>query len=284
MRPQRSAGRDRAGEQRILRGGRKTGIPSPRVVRQGSGSHEVPGAVPMGSAVRRAMAPQEVPGAMPIGPAVRRAMGPLEGRISRSYRRIFVDLDALVALVRDWAPASRILEVGCGEGELTERLALAYPEAALTGIDITPRAGRLFRGDRRRVDFRQCSVSDFARVHPAEFDLVLIADVLHHVPPPLHDALLADAKMALAPGGRFVLKDWERGRSPIHLLTWFSDRCITGDRVRYGTATDHRALVERIFGVGSIVREARVGPWRNNFLFLARGEVPSPAAGPGDPR
>lgn len=207
---------------------------------------------------------------MPIGPAIRSALGPFERSLSAAYRRIFVRLDSLVALTREWSPAARILEVGCGEGELTERLSRGYPAATLTGIDITPKVGRLFRGDRSRVTFHHYTLHDFVAEHPAEFDLVLIADVLHHAPWPLHRQLLMDAKAALAPGGRFVLKDWERRRNPIHCLNWLSDRFLTGDRVRYGTAVEFRRLVEEVFGDGTIVWEGRIPPWQNNIVFFVQ--------------
>ena len=40
----------------------------------------------------------------------------------------------------------RILEVGCGEGAVSERLAALYPNAEITAIDITPNVGRLYAG------------------------------------------------------------------------------------------------------------------------------------------
>ena len=64
------------------------------------------------------------------------------------YRGCFVNLGRIARLIREIAPGARdILEIGCGEGALLERLARAYPAARLTGIDITPTVGRLFRGD-----------------------------------------------------------------------------------------------------------------------------------------
>jgi len=41
--------------------------------------------------------------------------------------------------------AARILEVGCGTGLATEELRRVFPQAEITGIDILPVPGRLFR-------------------------------------------------------------------------------------------------------------------------------------------
>lgn len=207
---------------------------------------------------------------MPIGPYVRGLLGPLELPVTELYRASFISLDRFAELVRRWAPAGAILEVGCGEGALVERLARAYPEAQITGIDITPRVGRLFRGDRGRIGFLQESVQGFAAARPESFDLVVICDVMHHVPWEMHAKLLTHARQALRPGGRLVLKDWERRTSLIHWACYLSDRYLTGDRIRYGTAAYFRDLIEQVFGPSRIEHESDVPPWRNNIAFCVR--------------
>ncbi len=208
---------------------------------------------------------------MPIGPAVRRAFGPFEHRITEAYRSIYVDLDDYVDAVRTWVPAAQeILEVGCGEGAVTERLAAAYPEARITAIDITPRVGRLYRGPTDRVQFRQCSVQEIAAETPGKFDLAMIADVVHHVPLALRTDLLDAVRQTLAPGGSLIFKEWERSRTPIHWMCLASDRWLTGDRVSFMSRDEGRALLARSFDEKALVDERRVAPWRNNIMTLVR--------------
>lgn len=207
---------------------------------------------------------------MPIGPYVRELLGPLEAPVTDLYRASFINLGRFAELVRRWAPAEEILEVGCGEGALVQRLARTYPEARITGIDITPRVGRLFRGDCCRINFLQQSVQAFAAARPAAFDLVVICDVMHHVPWEMHVELLTHARQALRSGGRLVLKDWERRASPIHWACYLSDRYLTGDRIRYGNAAYFRDLLAQVFGPSCIEQECRVPPWRNNIAFCVR--------------
>jgi len=110
---------------------------------------------------------------MAPGPFIRRLFGPWERRISEAYRAIYVDIDDLVDRMRAWKPsARRILEVGCGEGAVTQRLAAAYPEARITAIDITPRVGRLYAGPRDRTAFEQKTVQEIAASEPKSFDFV----------------------------------------------------------------------------------------------------------------
>jgi len=206
---------------------------------------------------------------MAVGERVRQAFGPLEGVVTDLYRASFVSLDREIETIQRWRPtARRILEVGCGEGAVCERLARRYPEARITGIDITPRTGRLFKGDTARVTFRTEALEEFTPRHEAAFDLVLLCDVLHHVSWDRHEGLLRLVKRTIRPGGGFAFKEWERRTNLAHALNYFSDRVLTGDRVRYGTKADWRHTIESIFGVGSITGEWHVPPWPNNILLL----------------
>ena len=76
----------------------------------------------------------------------------------------------------------RILEVGVGEGEVTDRVAARWPDATMVGLDLPDPelaahwGGRGFSplfGDIGRLPFRD-----------SEFDLVLAIEVLEHVPFP----------------------------------------------------------------------------------------------------
>ena len=100
---------------------------------------------------------------MQPGPVIRRLFGPYEHTVAEAYRHIFVNLDDFARLIHTWVPqAQRILEVGCGEGAMTERIMRIYPAATITAIDITPKVGRLFRGSRVNVTFSQESVEAVA--------------------------------------------------------------------------------------------------------------------------
>lgn len=206
---------------------------------------------------------------MPLGPSVRALFGRYEPQVAAAYRALYVDLDAWGSQLRRWMPqALDILEIGCGEGAVTERLAALYPEARITGIDITPRLGRLYAGDHDRVTFRQVPVETVAAEHPGRFDLVLLGDVLHHVPLAARPSLLSAVRETLAPGGCFVFKEWLRSRTPIHWASSASDRYLTGDDVSYLSKEEAEALVKQAFHPGAIRDEARIRPWRNNAAWL----------------
>lgn len=207
---------------------------------------------------------------MPIGPLFRRMLGPLERPVSELYRSIFVDITAFVGQIQQWVSPFNILELGCGEGAVIERLAKTFPKANLTGIDISPKVGRMFQGDSSRVIFKQQNIKNFASENLASFDFLVISDVMHHIPWEHHKEILMDARKALKPGGYLVLKDWERNTTVIHLLCYLSERYITGDHVRYKTADELRALIEETFGTNCIKAETRIKPRANNIAFLVQ--------------
>jgi 2-polyprenyl-3-methyl-5-hydroxy-6-metoxy-1,4-benzoquinol methylase len=128
----------------------------------------------------------------------------------------------------------------------------------------------LFEGNRARVVFRRQSIKDYAAANPASVDLLIISDIMHHIPQSMHREIFALAKITLKPEGFLIFKDWERNSALIHLICYFAERYVTGDRVAYRTADEFRELIKDVFGAASIRDEVRIGPWKNNFVFLVQ--------------
>lgn len=81
---------------------------------------------------------------------------------------------------------TRVLDVGCGGGILSERL--ASDGADVKGIDLSAKALAVARlhllESGLRVDYEQVSAEDYAARHPGEFDVVTCLELLEHVPDP----------------------------------------------------------------------------------------------------
>jgi SAM-dependent methyltransferase len=89
--------------------------------------------------------------------------------------------DAVGARVDPWAPL-RILDIGCGTGELVFALAEALPRATLTGLDVSrpsieaaqERQRRTVAGE--RLSFR---LADYLAFDAGPFDVITASSTLH---------------------------------------------------------------------------------------------------------
>ena len=112
------------------------------------------------------------------------------------------------------SPGHRVLEIGCGTGNLAILAKTLTPTAQVAGIDPDPKA--LSRA-RRKAQRRQTPIQfdpGFSEDLPytdASFDRVLSAFMLHHVKPAARPLTLREAFRVLKPGGSLHLADFEEG-------------------------------------------------------------------------
>jgi methionine biosynthesis protein MetW len=148
--------------------------------------------------------------------------------------------DAGMKLAKLIAPNSRVLDVGCGTGVITDTIR-RQKSASIIGIE--PDAERVRRAVARGLDVHLGVLSpDFIRQH-GPFDYIVFADVLEHLRNPAE--IVAMARDGLKPGGSvvasipnvahwFVRTDLLRGRfdyqdcgimDATH-LRWFTRRTV----------------------------------------------------------
>ncbi len=97
----------------------------------------------------------------------------------------------------DAKPGESILDLGCGDGQLTERLAATG--AVVTGVDVSPEMLAAARS--RGIDAYEGSAESLPFADHS-FDAVFSNAVLHWVRD--QDAMMAEVRRVLKPGGRFV--------------------------------------------------------------------------------
>lgn len=114
-------------------------------------------------------------------------------------------------------PGHRVLEVGCGVGTLTGLLAGALEGGGrLLAVDLSPRSVEAARARLGGHDHVRLEAGDVLEM-PLEgpFDVVVLPDVLEHIPLDDHPALFRRLAGSLAPGG-FVLAHYPNP----HYLAW----------------------------------------------------------------
>ena len=170
-------------------------------------------------------------------------------------RRMMSGFFAAIERMLDGSDPDVIVEVGAGEGRVTERLVERFPDAAVIGLDLpddeladewTELGVPMFFGDATRLPFADRSI-----------DLVVGLEVLEHVPDPTR----ALAEVARVCGGAAVLSV---PREPI----WRAGNMARGRYLRdLGNTPGHvnhwssRSFVDFVAAEFDIARTARPLPW-----------------------
>ncbi len=120
--------------------------------------------------------------------------------------RWFADIEQVRAALDRFAPSGRVLELACGTGIWTQRLAASA--SALTALDASPEALSLARAKVGAERVRWVLADVFAWEPPeAAFDVCFFGFWLSHVPGELMGAFWEKVGRALAPEGRVFIVD-----------------------------------------------------------------------------
>jgi ubiquinone/menaquinone biosynthesis C-methylase UbiE len=104
------------------------------------------------------------------------------------------------------ADSRRVLEIGCGTGNLIIRAKRDYPQSEAVGCDPDPRALERARRKTDAVRFEQ-GYAERLPYADGEFDRVLSSMMLHHINGDAKTAAAAEIFRVLRPGGRLHLVD-----------------------------------------------------------------------------
>jgi trans-aconitate methyltransferase len=177
--------------------------------------------------------------------------------------RFVADLGEPVLELLEARAGERVLDLGCGDGALTERLVkLGCDVVAVDASGEQVAAARARRLDARVADGQ-------ALAFRAEFDAVFSNAALHWMTEP--DRVIAGAWRALRPGGRFVAEFG--GEGCVARIVAALDRALEGRGIDPGT-------VERWFFPGP--EEYRERLERGGFDVDWIALIPRPTPLPGD--
>lgn len=102
--------------------------------------------------------------------------------------------------------SSDILEIGCGIGTLTFLLARHFPNASLTGLDISPQSINLAKQLLQKFKQINFETADFINFKTHQkFDYIIFPDVLEHIPLEQHEAIFEKCKNILKTDGKIFI-------------------------------------------------------------------------------
>ena len=181
----------------------------------------------------------------------------------------------------DPQPGEHILDLGCGDGFLTQRI--AQSGATMVGVDASPQmiTAALERG----VDAHH--VNGEALPFHTEFDAVFSNAALHWMSD--QDAVLQGVHQALKPGGRFVAECGGQGNIAairVALLAVLTARGLAAERIennRFFAPAEYRARLENHgFQIDEITLTPRPTPlpsgmanWLQTFRSSVLAELPA---------
>jgi ubiquinone/menaquinone biosynthesis C-methylase UbiE len=194
-----------------------------------------------------------------------RSTNPIHRRLMRGF---FDALDPLFrrALATQTTHPIRILEIGCGPGDLAARLlapSVDLPSIEYTGIDLGPDE---IAAARERVPGRN-GLSVAFRVADAQalpfdaafFDLILACEVLEHLPDPA--AAIREIQRVCSPGGHIIVSvPWEPVWRVLNMArgAYLRDLGNTPGHIQHFS---RRAIRDLVASRWSILAERHPFPW-----------------------
>lgn len=172
-------------------------------------------------------------------------------------------------------PGDRVLDVGCGTGNLTLTAKARVGESgSVTGIDASPEMVDRARKNALRtglaVEF-QVGLIEKIPYPAASFDAVINRLMIHHLPDYLKRQGLAEILRVLRPGGVLFIADFGAASNSLlgHLALVFSM---------------HRRMLTGTIALVSLVKQAGFGdvtsgPTRSAFLAFVSARKPAPSRG-----
>jgi hypothetical protein len=198
--------------------------------------------------------PPSIDERMALGPSIRRLLGPrLARRAGEYYRAIYVDLTKVAAELATVIPRNaHLLDAGGGDGQPLNHLLSLRPDLTITTLDPAPVVGQWIesRYDGQVKLLPRTSLAEFVAAPHTPVNVILIADVIHHIPKSARRKFIDSAGILLdrVPDLRIIVKDVEPGHWRA-LLGFWSDRHITGDQnVSLISRDDVTRLFEEILG------------------------------------
>ncbi len=113
--------------------------------------------------------------------------------------------EAARAMVVEGIAPKRIMDFGAGRGNCVPHLQEAFPDAALTALDVSARSLDHCEARAIRPIEAVCYDGQTLPFEDGSFDLAFTACVFHHIPAEDHIRLLSEIRRTLSSKGRFIL-------------------------------------------------------------------------------
>lgn len=176
----------------------------------------------------------------------------------------------MVIELADIRPGDRVLDVGCGTGNLTlTAKSYAGPDGKVYGIDAAPEMIELAKKKASRSGLEvlfDIGLIEKLAFPDAAFDVIISRLAIHHLPDDLKSRGFAEILRVLKPGGHFLIADFIAPTNPF--LNHITSALVGSPMMQ----TNIWSLPPMLEDAGFV--EISSGPTRSAFLAFIRGEKP----------
>lgn len=124
----------------------------------------------------------------------------------------------LVSRLLSKRPPKKILDFGCGSGRGLPYVKAYFPDSSIWGFDVSEASLEIAKNKVPNAIL----VSDWGRLKDEKFDLIVAANVFHHIPPKVRVSALSDCYDVLADDGKMFIFE----HNPYNPATrWVFERC-----------------------------------------------------------
>jgi ubiquinone/menaquinone biosynthesis C-methylase UbiE len=118
----------------------------------------------------------------------------------------------------------QVLDLGCGTGSTTLLLKQTFPNAVVTGLDLSPYMLAIAedRASRAGVEMQwQHGMAESTQLESGSFDLITASLLFHETPPAITQAILTESYRLLSPGGAILILDGNQ--RTLRSLDWLNN-------------------------------------------------------------
>ena len=173
-------------------------------------------------------------------PLFSRVLSRISPNLLRSIRNQLLNMSRIQAALPE---QGKVLEIGCGYGHVLSFLAELRPDLNFVGIDLDGDAIAQAKSSWRlgNIRFDQGTVQT---IKGADFDLILILDVIHHIPDKAEHVMFQESARILKDGGRLFIKDIPFDNCRIGVLL---DKYVSGQPANVRTDDQLRSALHPYF-------------------------------------
>ncbi len=117
-----------------------------------------------------------------------------------------------------------ILDLGCGTGSTTIMLQQAFPDAKVTGLDLSPYMLAIadIKAKRAGLNIQWLhSQAEATKLDDAQFDLITASLLFHETPPSIAQVILQESMRLLISGGQILILDGNQ--KTIRHASWLTE-------------------------------------------------------------